>query len=181
MADSNTTKKLLATALKELMNEMSFQKITIAEICGRCNMSRKSFYYHFRDKYDLVNWIFDSEYLSTSPTRNDSMNTLDDSRWELIENLCWYFYSNKQFYSKVFRIKGQNSFTEYFRELTMPLLEARVEMITNDKKSVSFCTAFYADALLSALERWIVEYNTIPPDELIELLKRCVDNEPLLN
>ena len=179
MADSNTMKKLLANALKELMNEMSFQKITIADICSRCSMSRKSFYYHFKDKYDLVNWIFDSEYLSTSPTRNDSMNTLDDSRWELIENLCWYFYSNKQFYSKIFRIKGQNSFTEYFRDLTMPLLESRVQLITSDKISVSFCTEFYADALLSALERWIVEYNSIPPDKLIELLKRCVDNDPL--
>ena len=24
-------------------------------------MNRKSFYYHFKDKYDLVNWIFDTE------------------------------------------------------------------------------------------------------------------------
>ena len=28
-------------------------------------MNRKSFYYHFKDKFDLVNWIFDVEYLST--------------------------------------------------------------------------------------------------------------------
>lgn len=179
MADSNTTKKMLANALKELMNEMSFHKITISDICNRCNMSRKSFYYHFKDKYDLVNWIFDSEYLSTLPVNDDTINNYFDSRWTLIENLCWYFYSNKQFYSKVFRIIGQNCFTDYFRELTTPLLEARVHTITDNSQLIKFCTDFYADALLSALERWIVEYNTIPPNELVELLKQCVDNPAL--
>ena len=179
MADSISTKKALANAFKEIMKETSFHKITISDICNRCNMSRKSFYYHFKDKYDLVNWIFESEYLSKVPVQFDVNSTYYDSRWDLIENLCCYFYSNKHFYSKIFKIKGQNSFTEYFRDLAMPLLEARVQAITNDKKLIKFCTAFYADAFLSALERWIVEYNSIPPSEFIELLKQCVDNPPL--
>ena len=59
MADSNITKKALAEALKELMEEKSFEKINIGDICEKCEMNRKSFYYHFKDKYDLVNWIFD--------------------------------------------------------------------------------------------------------------------------
>ena len=54
MADSNITKKALAAALKELMEEMPFEKIGIGDICERCGMHRKSFYYHFKDKYDLV-------------------------------------------------------------------------------------------------------------------------------
>ena len=64
MADSNITKKALATALKDLMSEMSFEKITISDICEKCDMNRKSFYYHFKDKYDLVNWIFDTEFMA---------------------------------------------------------------------------------------------------------------------
>ena len=64
MADSNITKRALAEALKELMEEKSFSKISVADICGKCNMNRKSFYYHFKDKYDLVNWIFDTEFIS---------------------------------------------------------------------------------------------------------------------
>lgn len=54
MADSNITKRALATSLKELMVEQPFDKINVAQICERCNMNRKSFYYHFKDKYDLV-------------------------------------------------------------------------------------------------------------------------------
>lgn len=50
MADSNITKRALATSLKELMLEQPFDKINVAQICARCNMNRKSFYYHFKDK-----------------------------------------------------------------------------------------------------------------------------------
>ena len=64
MADSNITKRALASALKELMESTPFSKITVSDICAKCNMNRKSFYYHFKDKFDLVNWIFDVEYLS---------------------------------------------------------------------------------------------------------------------
>ena len=52
MADSNLTKRALSAALKELMNEQPFVKISVGDICERCEMNRKSFYYHFKDKYD---------------------------------------------------------------------------------------------------------------------------------
>ena len=61
MADSNITKNALAAAMKKLMREKKLSKISIADICGECGMNRNSFYYHFRDKYDLVNWIFYTE------------------------------------------------------------------------------------------------------------------------
>ena len=49
MADSNVTKRALAAALRELVEE-DFDKIQVAQICERCDMNRKSFYYHFWDK-----------------------------------------------------------------------------------------------------------------------------------
>ena len=64
MADSNITKLALSGALKELLEEQSFEKISVSDICERCGMNRKSFYYHFKDKYDLVNWIFDTEFVA---------------------------------------------------------------------------------------------------------------------
>ena len=64
MPDSSLTKRALAAAIKELMREKPLVKISIADIVERCQMNRQSFYYHFRDKYDLVNWIFYTELIS---------------------------------------------------------------------------------------------------------------------
>ena len=58
MADSNIAKNALAASMKKLMSKNPFSKISVGDICEDCGMNRKSFYYHFRDKYDLVNWIF---------------------------------------------------------------------------------------------------------------------------
>ena len=44
MADSNITKRALAAALRELMEEKPFEKISVGDICERCDMNRKSFY-----------------------------------------------------------------------------------------------------------------------------------------
>ena len=62
MANSIITKRALTSAFKELMVEMPFSKITVSMICERCGMNRKSFYYHFKDKEDLINSILDIEY-----------------------------------------------------------------------------------------------------------------------
>ena len=61
MADSNITKRALAEALKELLKAEPFAQVSVGEICEKCHMNRKSFYYHFKDKYDLVNWIYSDD------------------------------------------------------------------------------------------------------------------------
>ena len=63
LADSNITKRALASSLKSLMETKPFSKISVADICASCDMNRKSFYYHFKDKYDLVEWIFNTEFI----------------------------------------------------------------------------------------------------------------------
>ncbi len=173
MADSASTKKALAAALKALMKKMPFAKITISDICDQCGMSRKSFYYHFKDKYDLVNWIFETEYYIPNQTKIDA-RTRTVADWSAAVDLCTYFYENREFYSKIFKLKGQNSFTEYFRDLMSPTLEMRIQQRISDKALVNFCVDFYTDAILSTIERWIAERNTIPPEEFVESLLACV-------
>ena len=110
MAESNMTKRALAGAMKELMAHRPFAKINVGDICELCNMNRKSFYYHFRDKYDLVNWIFQNEFLSLL----QDADSLD--YWQIVDLLCSYFYENRAFYNNALSVTGQNSFSEYFQE-----------------------------------------------------------------
>ena len=79
MADSNITKNALAVSMKKLMEKKPFSKISVGDICEDCGMNRKSFYYHFRDKYDLVNWIFYVDFIERmdwSSCRNE---------WDMLE------------------------------------------------------------------------------------------------
>ena len=87
--------KRWADSLKEQLKIEPLDKISIAEICDRCNLNRKSFYYHFEDKTDLINWIFDTEYLSEASKKSYA------TQWESVENLCRYLYLNKSFYKKI--------------------------------------------------------------------------------
>ena len=168
MADQSITKRALCTALKELMEEEPFQKISVADICARCDMNRKSFYYHFRDKYDLINWIYDTEFISVARSK------LYASGWSRVADLCAYFYENRSFYNKVLAIEGQNSFSDHFRELIAPVLEEVLREILPEKDVLDFHINFFSDAFICALERWLRDKNCVPPEEFIALLQSCL-------
>lgn len=53
---SQTTKKALEGSLKHLLLEKPLDKITISDIAEDCGINRMTFYYHFKDIYDLVEW-----------------------------------------------------------------------------------------------------------------------------
>ena len=54
---SKLTKRALAASLKKLLAQKPLSKITIADITEDCGMNRMTFYYHFQDIYDLIDWI----------------------------------------------------------------------------------------------------------------------------
>ncbi|MCR4647188.1 MAG: TetR family transcriptional regulator [Oscillospiraceae bacterium] len=53
-----TTEELLAGSFLELAQTKRIDKITITEITNNCGMSQPTFYNHFKDKYDLIVWIY---------------------------------------------------------------------------------------------------------------------------
>ena len=144
MADSSITKRALATSLKELMVEQPFDKINVAQICERCNMNRKSFYYHFKDKYDLVNWFFDTEFIELIKHENLSADYTE--HWAFIEKNCRYFYQNHSFYRKALQIKGQNSFSDHFQEYIRPFIAARISSLFGEEQVDEFILDFFCDA-----------------------------------
>ena len=171
MADSNITKRALATALRELMEEVPFDKIQVAHICERCDMNRKSFYYHFKDKYDLLNWIFDTEIITF--IQGHSGEEKLKQRVEALQDVCNYFYENRDFYRKALKIQGQNSFSEHFREYIMPLLKIWLVYLIEDSED-DFALNFFTDVVVCTMERWLLDKNCMPPDVFITKLLRLV-------
>ena len=169
MSDSHITKQALAASMKELMSEMPMNKINIGDIVGRCNMNRQSFYYHFKDKYDLVNWIYYTEFIAKIK------DNLSISSWDLLENICEFFFENKVFYTNAFKVTGQNSFSEYFIEVIHPILLIYVNDIFKNNKNNEFYATFFADAIRVSISRWLLEGAKIPPKEFVELIKSAVE------
>lgn len=177
MADSNITKQALAGAFKELIREQPFEKISVSDICDHCHMNRKSFYYHFRDKYDLVNWIFDTELVELNQVKALYMSGNSygfDDRWKSIEVVCNYFYENRTFYRRVLKVDGQNSFASHFREFIRPLLRFRVEDLLEVNDVPELVYDFTVDGVLCAIERWLADKNGISAEEFMFSLKKTI-------
>ena len=168
MADSNITKRALAAALKALMEETPFAKISVGDICARCDMNRKSFYYHFRDKYDLVNWIFYMECLL--PLREKTYETVGD----ILLAICEHLYENRDFYRKAFKIADQNSFADSFREMLEPLIDRVAQNVFAEEEDREFYMAFYAGASLHVIEHWIQQNDCMPAQAFIGKTKDCL-------
>lgn len=59
--NSQNTKQMLCDAFITLASKKAFSKITVSEIINLCNVNRKTFYYHFTDVYDLLEWHLTNE------------------------------------------------------------------------------------------------------------------------
>ena len=55
---SQVTKRALAASLIKLLSQKPLDKVTVKDIIEDCGVNRQTFYYHFKDIYDLVDWIF---------------------------------------------------------------------------------------------------------------------------
>lgn len=58
---AQTTKRALAASLKKILAVKPLNKITVVDIVSDCEVNRQTFYYHFRDIYDLMEWILADE------------------------------------------------------------------------------------------------------------------------
>lgn len=162
MADSNITKNALAVSMKKLMEKKPFSKISVGDICEDCGMNRKSFYYHFRDKYDLVNWIFYVDFIE----RMDGSSCRNE--WDMLEALCSHFYRERLFYQNALQVEGQNSFREYFCGMLRPVLMLLTQNLVEEGRKKEFYIAFLCEGVLGELVYWLREGSKITPEEFVE-------------
>ena len=181
MSDSNLTKRMIAQTLKLLMRSQPFEKISVSDICNACEVSRKTFYYHFQDKFALTEWIFDTEVTAAIQKGGNT------DRFSVLDSICRYFYQERKFYADLFQYTGQNSFRQYFQEFMFQTLENYVLPATADSISSArpasdgsdelqmFFLHFVSDAILVSVFRWITGGCTLPPDQFISRIRGVRD------
>ncbi|HCY78991.1 MAG TPA: dihydroxyacetone kinase transcriptional activator DhaS, partial [Clostridiales bacterium] len=55
---ASSTKEALGNALKKMLSVKPIDKITVKDLVEECGVNRQTFYYHFDDVYDLLEWVF---------------------------------------------------------------------------------------------------------------------------
>ena len=96
---------LLAESFKELALKHPIEKITIKEITDKAGVIRPTFYNHFQDKYELLEWIIDTQLIAPAePLIQNGM--VNEALVLLFSNI----EKEKEFYQKASRLEGQNSF-----------------------------------------------------------------------
>lgn len=90
------TKWIFANALIDIMSHKPFNQITVKDICDHCNARRQRFYYHFKDKYDLVTWVYYQD-------ASEIIDTHKDESWDIVlEKIFENMLKRKDFYRKAF-------------------------------------------------------------------------------
>ena len=173
MSDSLITKKAIAAGMKELTKKKSFDKITVSDITEICGLNRQTFYYHFQDKFELVDWIYYNEAISLI------VNDLNYDNWDskvlkLLEKLKEEDY----FYINTLKASVENEFREYLFKVTVELLRDIISTITINEKAneedIRFVAEFYAFGLVGVIISWAQRGMKETPDYLTAQLKNLV-------
>ena len=162
MKRAELTKLQLANSLKELTNVMPFRKISVSHIADHADMSRKSFYYHFKDKYDLVAFVFESEF-------SDYRSTHAGGSW--LAQLSCYLYEHRDFYRAVLQYEGQNCFEEHLRGFIRD--QARAEM-ENPAQMDLAGEKLLCEAVLAILKTWLTDAEVMDAESFLRVLHYAV-------
>ncbi|MDO4614890.1 MAG: TetR/AcrR family transcriptional regulator C-terminal domain-containing protein [Lachnospiraceae bacterium] len=167
MTDKYSLEERLAESLKSLAARMPFDKITIKQITDGAGVIRVTFYNHFQDKYDLLEWIVREQILS--PVRVLISNHMFRETMVLIfRNL----QKDKEFYTHAVKIEGQNSFAELgertFYEFLYGIFS---ELITKENPEHPWLTAeylakYYAVSMNFVVMEWIRADMIADPEEM---------------
>ena len=119
---SQTTKRALEASLKNLLLKKPLDKITISDIAEDCGINRMTFYYHFRDIYDLIEWSC----VEDASRALDGKKTYDTWQQGFLQ-IFQAVEENRPFILNVYHSVSREQIELYLYRLTYDLLIGVVE------------------------------------------------------
>ncbi|MGN0131651.1 MAG: TetR-like C-terminal domain-containing protein [Lachnospiraceae bacterium] len=172
---SQITKRALEQSLKNLLLKKPLNKITINDITEDCGINRMTFYYHFKDIYDLVEWAC-MEDAGKALKENKTHDT-----WQ--EGLLQIYYAvreNKPFIMNVYHCVDREQVEKYLKPLTDQLLMGVVEEQSADmvvrEEDKAFIAKVYSYAFVGLMLDWIKDDMKEEPEHLVNRLALVIQN-----
>ena len=137
---AQTTKRALEASLKKLLLRKPLNKITINDITEDCGVNRMTFYYHFKDIYDLVDWILVEDATEALEGHQD-FETWSDAFRDMLEKV----QANRVLVLNVYRSISREQVEQYLYKMLDPLLRMFVERenIPVQEEDKQFIIDFY--------------------------------------
>jgi AcrR family transcriptional regulator len=159
---------LIESSFKELVMAKPFDKITIADICERAHISRKTFYSYFIDKNDLIEHIIHDDVLkpiddlrALLPTKN-----YKSAPKLLVEKLYQSIYEQRGFFERLTAHEEQhvlvNILVKEIAEMNRRIL-ASTRLPAVEQEYMAY---FYASAQAMLVGKWIRDKWRIAPNQL---------------
>lgn len=164
---SQVTKRALEASLKNLLLKKPLDKITINDITEDCGINRMTFYYHFKDIYDLIEWCC-VEDAKKALEGKKTYDTWQQGFLQIFEAVL----DNKPFILNVYHSVSREQVEIYLYKLTYDLLIGVVEeksagmnVREEDKR---FIADFYKYAFVGLMLDWVRHDMKGDPHRIIE-------------
>lgn len=171
----NAVDILLAESFKELALKQPIEKITIKEITDKAGVIRPTFYNHFQDKYELLEWIIMTQIIEPiGPLLQNGM---------VHEALLLMFTSiekEREFYIKACKLEGQNSFESIVKDCIKKVVLAVIEeQVTGKKTPHEWLTPehlaeYYSQSMCFVAISWIKSNMSIPAKEVADIYQYVI-------
>ena len=163
---SQVTKRALEQSLKNLLLKKPLTKITINDIAEDCGINRMTFYYHFKDIYDLVEWSC-TEDARKALEEKKTYDTWQQGFLQIFEAVR----ENKSFIMNVYRCVHREQVEAYLKPLVDNLLmgvicEEAVDMIVRDEDK-AFIARIYSYIFIGVMLDWIKDDMKADPQEIV--------------
>lgn len=166
---AQTTKKALAASLKKLLSAKPLDKITISDITQDCEVNRQTFYYHFKDIYDLIEWIYTSE-ASRAIGEKKTYDTWQQGFLQIFE----YARQNKAFIINTYHSVSREHLENYLYNATYELLYAVIDELCKDinvrDQDKAFVAHFYKYGFVGLILEWIDQGMKKTPETIVNRL-----------
>jgi len=177
MITRQPTKELLAESLKELAKFKPVDKITVKELTKNCGLTAPTFYNHFRDKYDLMAWIYNRRVEASMENfgRGDSFEDVVCKWMEIV-------LEDENFYVNLLKnAVGQNSFRYTTNDHAINLLAEWIKThhhLRELSPEIFFCIRFFMRAVSEFVSDWALDKWDCPPRDMAKFFVAAMP-EPL--
>lgn len=150
----NKTKYEIKEALKNRLQSKPLDKITIGDLTEDCGISRMTFYYHFKDIYDLVEWMC-VEDVSQALQDKKTYDTWSEGLYQIFEAI----YENKSVVMNAHRSISRESMERFLFNVTqgliMDVVEEKSSGLDVSENDRQFIANFYKYSFVGIILDWI--------------------------